>query len=236
VDLDETSTVADADAPPGPHVLMKVTDTGCGMDEETLAHVFEPFFTTKERGKGTGLGLATVYGIAEQAGGRVTVSSEPGVGTTFRVYLPRVDAEALEPEPCLAVEEPRGGSETVLLVEDEDAVRATAKEALESHGYRVIEGRDGVDALDVACAHQGEIHLLVSDVVMPRLGGGELARRLVLMRPGLRVLFVSGYPDDALVRHGVAERGAALVQKPFTLSDFVRRVREVLDAPQRRAA
>ena len=236
VRLDETYVQTHPTARTGPHVVLAVTDTGCGMDAETLAHVFEPFFTTKERGKGTGLGLATVYGIVEQCSGQVLVYSEPGIGSSFKVYLPLVEDEAIEPETIGEVVAPGRGSETVLLVEDESAVRATAKEALESSGYTVLEGRDGVDALAVAERHPGEIHLLVSDVVMPRMGGGELAQRLAVARPGVRVLFISGYPDDAVVRHGVLEHGAPLLQKPFALADFVRKVREVLDAPSRKAA
>ena len=234
--LDEAYVASHPAARVGRHVVLAVTDTGCGMDAETLAHVFEPFFTTKERGKGTGLGLATVYGIVEQSGGQVLAYSEPGVGSSFKVYLPFV-AEAVEAEAeARVVAAPRGGTETILVVEDEDAVRATAVEALETSGYTVLQGRDGVEALAVAGAHRGEIHLLVSDVVMPRMGGGELALRLAAHRPGIRVLFISGYPDDAVVRHGVVERGAPLLQKPFALSDFVRRVRDVLDAPRRKAA
>ena len=236
MELDEAYVASHPAALAGPYVVLAVTDTGCGMDAETLAHVFEPFFTTKERGKGTGLGLATVYGIVEQSGGQVLAYSEPKVGSSFKVYLPRVASEAIEPEPAPEKAAPRGGTETVLLVEDEDAVRATAKEALESSGYRVLEGRDGVHALEVAQAHDGEIQLLVSDVVMPRMGGGELAQRLVALRPDTRVLFISGYPDDAVVRHGVLEQGTQLLQKPFALAEFVRRVREVLDAPRQKAA
>jgi len=234
--IDEAYVASHPTARVGRHVVLAVTDTGCGMSAETLAHVFEPFFTTKERGKGTGLGLATVYGIVEQSGGQVLAYSEPGLGSSFKVYLPRVESEAIESEPAPMMAAPRGGTETVLLVEDEAAVRATAVEALTSSGYTVLEARDGVDALAVAEAHGGEIHLLVSDVVMPRMGGGELAQRLTTRRPGTRVLFISGYPDDAVVRHGVVERGAPLLQKPFALSDFVRRVREVLDSPRRKAA
>jgi PAS domain S-box-containing protein len=236
VELDESYASRHATAQAGPHVVLAVTDSGCGMDAETLAHVFEPFFTTKERGKGTGLGLATVYGIVEQSGGQVVAYSEPGIGSSFKVYFPRAESESIEPEPTAAPDAPRGGTETILLVEDEEAVRSTAKEALEESGYTVLEGRDGVDALEVAAAHPGEIHLLVSDVVMPRMGGGDLAQRLTAARPGVRVMFISGYPDDAVVRHGVLERGAPLLQKPFSLAEFVRRVREVLDAPLRHAA
>jgi PAS domain S-box-containing protein len=236
VTLDEAYAQRHARVQPGPHVVLSVADTGHGMDAETLAHVFEPFFTTKERGKGTGLGLATVYGIVEQCEGHIRVQSEPGAGATFHVYLPRADEGALALDPPMPAEPIRRGTETVLLVEDEDAVRATAREALESTGYTVIEARDGVEALQVAAAYPRPIHLLVSDVVMPRMGGGELARRLAAARPGVRVLFVSGHADDARIQHGVAEPGGALIQKPFALADFARTVRETLDAPQAEAA
>jgi PAS domain S-box-containing protein len=220
----------------GPYVLLSVTDTGRGMDAETLEHVFEPFFTTKERGKGTGLGLATVYGIVEQSDGHVTAYSEPEVGSTFKVYLPPAEVAAIELDDPVPPGPAPGGTETILFVEDEDAVRATAREVLESNGYTVIEARDGIEALEQSERHPGEIQLLVSDVVMPRMGGGELAQKLTAARPGLRVLFISGYPDDALVRHGVVEHGSSLLQKPFALADFVRKVREVLDTPLRDAA
>ena len=217
---------------PGLHVALTVTDTGVGMDAEAITHVFEPFYTTKERGKGTGLGLATVYGIVEQSGGHVTVYSQPGIGSSFKVYLP-----CAEPSEILVDDSPpppapsRRGNETILLAEDEDSVRSMASEVLESLGYRVLTARNGLDALVVAGKHEGAIDLLISDVVMPQMGGGELAQRLTAERSGLRVMFISGYPDDAIVRHGVLERGSVLLQKPFAIAEFVRKVREVLDAP-----
>jgi two-component system cell cycle sensor histidine kinase/response regulator CckA len=215
----------------GPHVLLRVTDTGCGMDTATVARVFEPFFTTKEQGKGTGLGLSTVYGIVEQSSGQIEVESAPGAGTTFRVLLPRVEeatgtSVAASSGPTTAY-----GSETVLLVEDEVALRAMAREALQNHGYVVLEAGNGVEALAVADSMRGPIHLLVTDVVMPRMGGGELAQRLSAAQPGMRVLFMSGYTDDAVVREGVSEATSAFLQKPFTLGTFARKVRETLDAP-----
>jgi PAS domain S-box-containing protein len=217
---------------PGPHVVLSVTDTGVGMDTEAITHVFEPFYTTKERGKGTGLGLATVYGIVEQAGGHVTVYSQPGIGSAFKVYLPCAEeSEIRAEEPSPRAAPARGGSETILLAEDEDAVRSMTAEVLESLGYRVLIARDGLDALRVAEGHDGPIALLISDVVMPQMGGGELAERLTALRPDTRVMFVSGYPDDAIVRHGVLEKGSILLQKPFAIAEFVRKVREVLDAP-----
>jgi PAS domain S-box-containing protein len=213
----------------GSHVQVRVSDTGCGMDAATRARIFEPFFTTKEQGKGTGLGLSTVYGIVEQSRGQIEVESEPGAGTTFRVVWPRVEetggtAAAPSTGPTVVT-----GSETVLLVEDEVALRAMAREALQQQGYEVLEAGNGVDALAVADARPGPIHLLVTDVVMPRMGGGELAQRLLAARPGLRVLFMSGYTDDAVVRQGVSEAASAFLQKPFTLGTFARKVRETLD-------
>jgi PAS domain S-box-containing protein len=230
-ELDDVYARQHARVKPGRYAVIAVSDTGVGMDSDTLAHAFEPFFTTKEQGKGTGLGLSTVYGIAEQAGGHVWVFSEPGVGTTFKVHLPEVrDAEEHATE--LTSRKPAArGAETLLLVEDEDSVRSLAREVLESQGYRVIEAEDGVEALRVAAAHDGPIQMLVTDVVMPRMGGGELAEKLAGMRPGIRVLFVSGYTDDSIIRHGVRERSSAFLQKPFALDAFAARVREVLDAP-----
>jgi len=228
--LDETYARQHARVRPGRYVVITVSDTGVGMDADTLAHAFEPFFTTKEQGKGTGLGLSTVYGIAEQAGGHVWVYSEPNVGTTFKVYLPEAPEarkeDADRDDPALTL----GGSETILLVEDEDSVRELAREVLETRGYHILEAENGVEALRKAAAHEGPIQLLVTDVVMPRMGGGELAERLAGMRPDVKVLFVSGYTDDSIVRHGVRERASAFLQKPFTLEGFVARVRQVLDA------
>jgi len=231
VDLDESYARQHARVRPGRYAVIAVSDSGVGMDSETLAHAFEPFYTTKEQGKGTGLGLSTVYGIAEQSGGHVWVYSEPGIGTTFKVYLPETSAEIEESQEPVGVPQPARGVETILLVEDEDTVRSLGREVLAGRGYRVLEGSDGVDAMRVAAAFQGPIDLLVTDVVMPRMGGGELAEKLTALRPSMRVLYVSGYTDDSVIRHGVRERGAAFLQKPFSLDAFSRKVREVLDAP-----
>ena len=223
---------------PGRYVLLAVSDTGCGMDEATRSHLFEPFFTTKEVGKGTGLGLATVYGIVKQAGGFVSVYSEPGQGTTFKVYLPRV-AEGTPEEHEPAARAPGttsdgGGApsptETLLLVEDEEGVRTLAREVLQTAGYTVLEASGGAAALQVCEEYTGPIHLLVSDVVMPGMGGRELADRLTAQRPEVKVLFLSGYADDAVVRHGVLASQVAFLQKPFTVLALARKVREVLTA------
>ncbi|MGH7440538.1 MAG: response regulator [Polyangiaceae bacterium] len=214
---------------PGPHVMLAVTDTGVGMDKVTQARVFEPFFTTKEKGKGTGLGLSTVFGIVQQGGGSVWVYSEMGKGTTFKVYFPRVDA-AVDPIRT-ALPPPRlRGSETILLVEDDDQVRAVALGILRRNGYVVVEARHAGEALLHAEKHAGVIHLLLTDVVMPQMSGPELAKRLSSVRPDMKVLCMSGYTDDSIVRHGVIESHLAYVQKPFTPATLAVKVREVLDA------
>ncbi len=214
---------------PGRYVLLAVSDTGSGMDPATLARVFEPFFTTKEQGKGTGLGLATVYGIVQQTNGHVAAYSEVGIGTTFKVYLPATD-EA-RPASVAGPAATPGGRETVLLVEDEESVRSLARRLLHALGYHVLEASSGPDALRLAAAHRGGIDLLLTDVVMPRMSGRELADRLAEARPGVKVLYMSGYTDDAVVRHGVLEEGVAFLQKPFPPAALATRVREVLDRP-----
>ena len=218
--------------PPGQYVLLAVSDTGVGMDEATQKHLFEPFFTTKEVGKGTGLGLATVYGIVKQSGGYIWVYSEPGHGTTVKVYLPRVSGAA-EPLPvAAATPELRRGSETVLLVEDAPPVRSLARKSLESYGYTVLEAADGPAALELSAGHARGIDILVTDVVMPGMSGRELAERLAPARPAMRVLYTSGYTDDAMVRQGVLRAGVAFLQKPFIPETLARKVREVLDREQ----
>ena len=228
-------TQAGSEREPGRYVRLAVADDGTGMDGETLAHAFEPFYTTKEQGKGTGLGLSTVYGIAERNRGWVRATSERGVGSIFQVYLPRIDAVATLETPGECAPVP-GGTETILLVEDESAVRNLVREALAGHGYRVLLAEDGISALETALRHTEALDLLLTDVVMPRMGGGELAERLGASHPGLRVLFMSGYTDDAVVRHGVLEARVAFLQKPFRLDDLARKVREVLDRPAATAA
>jgi PAS domain S-box-containing protein len=215
---------------PGPHVRLVVRDTGIGMDAVTRAHIFEPFFTTKGPGKGTGLGLATVYGIVTQAGGTIGVETEPGQGATFIIHLPYVEAPVeLAGERTAAGAAPHG-SETVLLVEDEGSVRGLARDILHRHGYTVLEASDGDEALRVAQAHRGAIHLLLTDVVMPRMGGRELADRLAAARGPLKVLYVSGYADDAAAAEAAPEPGRAFLEKPFTAAALASKVREVLDA------
>jgi two-component system cell cycle sensor histidine kinase/response regulator CckA len=229
VEVAELECKDDPDARPGPHVVLVVRDEGSGMDEHTLAHLFEPFFTTKSAGKGTGLGLSTVYGIVQRAGGHIRVKSAPGQGSTFTVYLPRVEEPTAVEEPERPVGEAIHGAETILVVEDEDAVRSMVREALEARGYRVLVARNGVEALDLAGRYGDYIDLLVTDVIMPQMNGAELAQRLARLRPGLRVLFVSGYTDDAVIRVGVLEQRTAFLQKPFSLDVLGRTVRDVLD-------
>ncbi|HWP34368.1 MAG TPA: ATP-binding protein, partial [Thermodesulfobacteriota bacterium] len=215
---------------PGRYVLLAVSDTGCGMDAETRARIFEPFFTTKAPGQGTGLGLSTVYGIVAQSGGHIWVYSEPGRGATFKIYFPRVDEPAEEPPTAAQPAEAPGGRETVLLLEDDERVRRLACEVLTRKGYTVLEARSGDEALALASSHPGPIALLLTDVVMPGLRGREVAARLAPLRPEMKVLYMSGYPDAAIVRHGVLEPGIAFLPKPFTPDLLARRVREVLDS------
>jgi PAS domain S-box-containing protein len=217
---------------PGSYVAITVTDTGVGISAEALQHVFEPFFTTKAPGKGTGLGLSTVYGIVKQSGGFVTAESRRDTYTSFRVYLPPVEEPAEAPAPRAAAAPAAGGSETVLLVEDEPAVRALLAQVLAEAGYRVLQARGGREALALSRRHDGRIDLLLSDVVMPGLGGGELARRLREGHPETRVLFMSGYPSDDVVRHGTEEGGVDLLEKPVMPDVVVARVRAALDRPR----
>ena len=218
---------------PGDYVQLAVSDTGLGMDEQTKTRLFEPFFTTKELGKGTGLGLSTVYGIVKQSGGYIWVYSELGCGTTFKVYLPLVEAAATVDVPAPAPEAAPRGSETVLLVEDEPALRAVARRVLQRQGYTVLEAADGDAALALVATHQGPLDLLVTDVVMPGLSGRDLADRLTAARPDLRVLFVSGYSGEALAHHGILDPDLAYLEKPFNPDALAIKVREVLDRPPR---
>jgi signal transduction histidine kinase len=214
----------------GAHAVLMVTDTGTGMTDEVRSHAFEPFFTTKEKGKGTGLGLATAYGIVKQSGGYITVNSEAGRGTTFRIYLPRVEGAAVVPGRAASSSLSPTGTETILLVEDEAGVRKLSLTVLEAQGYVVLEAASGDMALKVARSEAAPIHLVVTDVVMPGMSGRELWDRLRVLRPETRVLFMSGYTDDAIARHGVLEPGLAFLPKPFTPFSLAQKVREVLDA------
>jgi CheY-like chemotaxis protein len=209
--------------------MLTVTDTGCGMDAETQARIFEPFFTTKAQGKGTGLGLATVYGVVKQSGGFIWVYSEVGRGTTFKVYLPKVSAKIEKAFADPIQSGPAPGTETILFVEDEESVRELVRDYLGTIGYRVLQAVDGVQALEIAAAHKGPIHMLITDVVMPRLSGRELASRLAAERRDLKVLFISGYTDDSVFRHGVLEGGVAFLQKPFNLKALAKKIREVVE-------
>jgi two-component system, cell cycle sensor histidine kinase and response regulator CckA len=230
VDLDEAYAALHTQVQPGPQVLLAVTDTGCGMDAATRSQIFEPFFTTKELGKGTGLGLSTVYGIIRQSGGHIWVYSEPGQGTTFKIYLPRVTAALPAPEEARFCDDSLEGRETILLVEDEDLVRQVARRILQSHGYVVLEAGNGHEALQVQAQHQGPIHLVLTDLVMPGLGGQELANRLTSRCPAIKVLFMSGYAEDGIMDKNLAAPGLVYIQKPFEAYALTRKVREFLDA------
>jgi PAS domain S-box-containing protein len=229
VQLDRDYATEHAVVDPGPYVMLTVSDSGIGMDAATQARIFEPFFTTKSQGRGTGLGLATVYGVVKQSGGYVWVYSEVGHGTTFKVYLPMVQApmEKKAPEKIASGHEP--GTETILFVEDEQSVRELVCEYLKARGYHVLEAADGVQALEIAAAHKGKIQLLITDVVMPKVSGREVAARLAPTRPDLKVLYISGYTDDSVFRHGVLEGGMAFLQKPFNLKALATKVREILE-------
>ncbi|HZE97564.1 MAG TPA: response regulator [Planctomycetota bacterium] len=214
----------------GPHVMLAVSDTGTGMDEETQSHLFEPFFTTKEPGKGTGLGLSTVYGIAKQNGGSIWVYSELGKGSVFKIYFPRTDEAAAVAPPKPEVASGGRGTETILLVEDSESVRKLASAVLASRGYKVLTAEDGDAALRVLGAHSGPLDLLLTDVVLPRLSGPEIAFLVNRARPGTRVLFMSGYTDRGIVENGILESGISFLQKPFGPDALVKKVREVLSA------
>lgn len=234
VDVQENS--AGEDLEPGRYVLLAVTDTGVGMDQETRAHLFEPFFTTKGKGLGTGLGLATVYGIVEQSGAQIRVSSALGRGTSFKIFFPRVEEPAESPErPDVPLTTTPRGSEVVLLVEDEDVVRHLARAFLENRGYKVLEATHGGEGLALCRKHQEPIDLLLTDIVMPEMGGRELAEQAKPLHPEMKVLFVSGYTDDILIREGIKLQGSPFLQKPFTLQALARMVREVLDSKDAQA-
>lgn len=228
--LDETFVSGHADVAVGPYVMLAISDTGCGMDAETQSHVFEPFFSTKERGKGTGLGLPTVYGIVKNGGGSIWVYSEPGKGTTVKIFLPQAEAAAATAPVTQAVGSgPERGKETVLLVEDEDAVRRVASRILGELGYTIIEANSAEQAIEMCKVHPGPVHLIITDVVMPGMNGKELTDRLALVYPGLKCLYMSGYIDNVIIHHGLCEGGANFIQKPFSFDAFSMKVRQVLD-------
>jgi len=229
VDLEEGARSKRSIVPAGKYVVLSVTDNGCGMDEEAQSRIFEPFFTTKELGKGSGLGLATVYGIVKQSGGFIWVYSELGQGTTIRVYLPRVDSSPALHSLGNPHTEVRQGSETVLLVENADSLRNLAKELLKASGYAVLDADSGREALRIASSFSGPIHLLLTDVIMPGMGGKQLAQQFTSLRPATRVLYMSGYSNDGIVQSGILESGALLLEKPFTREILLRKVRQVLD-------
>jgi CheY-like chemotaxis protein len=227
--LDDAGSVESGD-----YVVLSIADTGIGMNSEIKQKIFEPFFTTKEEGKGTGLGLAMVYGIVKQSGGSIRVHSEAGAGTTFMVYLPAVEEFVKAQSNGSRHIEAPGGTETVLLVEDEDMVRELVVEVLETEGYTVFSARRGAEALRLCAEQIMPINLLITDVVMPEMSGRELAEHLTARHPEIKVLFISGYTDDAIFRHGVQESNVAFLQKPFTTSELAAKVRSVLDADANR--
>jgi two-component system, cell cycle sensor histidine kinase and response regulator CckA len=233
VEWDELQARRYGRAQPGPYVMLAVSDTGCGMDAVTRSRLFEPFFTTKSGGRGTGLGLSIVYGVISQSGGHIDVDSAPGRGAVFRVYLPRVEKLAVVQKPSASATRLQQGSETVLLVEDEEEVRAAVSESLQMRGYTVLKARHAKEALTICRRHEGPIHLLLTDVVMPQMTGPKLAQRIFLLRPEIKVLYVSGYTSDALAQRNMMDRGTAFLQKPFTPDTLARQVRAVLDPSPR---
>src|SRR5437899_2212248 len=229
VELDRSYVAGHVPTQPGPYVLLAISDTGVGMDDATKARLFEPFFTTKEPGRGTGLGLATVYGIVKQSGGYIWAYSELGHGTTFKIYLPRVAETPVPPESTTGTPIPVRGSETVLVVEDQEEVRQLTKRVLEARGYAVLAARNGAEALEIVARHPTRIHLMITDVVMPGMNGRELAELACAKRSDLKVLYVSGYTGEAVLQHRFLEPGVAFLQKPFTPDALARKTREVLD-------
>ncbi len=231
LEIKDSIGAAGSTFPPGEYVLLTVRDTGSGMDQETVAHAFEPFFSTKDAGRGSGLGLSTVYGIVNQSGGSISVESQTGKGTTFKIFLPRVEPGPALQEPARTEKKSLQGNETILVAEDEEGVRRVVQSFLEGKGYKVLEARDGLEAIETYEKHQGPIHLLVTDLVMPRMGGLELGQRLMRANPGLRVLYMSGYSDQAVASQGKLEPGTMFLQKPFSTDALAQSVRQLLDYP-----
>jgi len=227
--LDARDAATHPEAAAGPHVMLSVSDTGAGIGHETLGHIFEPFFTTKGKGEGTGLGLSMVYGIVKQSRGWISVSSEPGRGTTFTVYLPQVEASADVREAADRSPEKMSGTETILLVEDQASVRRLTASVLRGCGYRLIEAESGEEALRAATGYPGTIHLMLTDVVLPGMTGKDLADRLQAARPDMKVLFASGYAENVIVHRGVINPGIHYLAKPYAPHALAVRVREVLD-------
>jgi CheY-like chemotaxis protein len=233
LDLDESYASGHADVTPGPYVMLAVNDTGMGIPEQIRAYIFDPFFTTKELGKGTGLGLSTVYGIVKQSGGHIWVYSEPGSGTSFKIYFPSVDSNA-EPKPTghdVEVEKLKttGGSETLLIVEDDASLRQFVSTVLRERGYHILEAENGIEALAISSRFTGPIDAVLTDVIMPKMGGRELSAALMAQRGEIKVLFMSGYTNDAVVLHDLLEVHMPFLQKPFTPDVVARKVRDLLD-------
>jgi len=230
VNLDEDYAREHPAVTPGSYVMLAISDNGIGMDENTKAHLFEPFFTTKGKGKGTGLGLSTVYGIVKQSNGYIWVYSEPEKGSAFKIYFPKVEGETSLLQEEYESKQSAEGNETILVTEDDSSLRALVAHILAERGYAVLEASNGKEALEISERFAGEIHLVVTDVIMPEIGGKELASRLSSARPGIKILYVSGYTNNAIVHHGVLDPGVSFLQKPFTIENLTRKVRAVLDA------
>jgi CheY-like chemotaxis protein len=230
VEVDAADAALHGAMKPGSYVRVVVSDTGCGMDEQIKTKIFEPFFTTKDKDKGTGLGLSTVYGIVEQSGGNICVTSEIGRGTSFTIHFPRKHSANATSPRLRAIQKPDAGTETILVVEDEEAIRKVVTKSLEAVGYTVLSAAAAGEALQTAAQHAGPIHLLLTDVVMPRMSGRALAQELARVRPTIKVLYMSGHADNAFVHNGVVDDGTPFIGKPFGATDMARKIREVLDS------